>query len=144
MHFPLTDAQQKQQIDAEQTYTAWQDAAARAREYAGGMHWKTIAGKEYLYKTLDRKGNAKSLGVRSDASEAIARQFNEHKALAKARLASLTQKYEGLPVPRPPHWGGFRLAPERIEFWKAHEFRLHWREEYVKAGEGWDRGWLNP
>lgn len=90
MHFPLTDAQQKQQIDAEQTYTAWQDAAARAREYAGGMHWKAIAGKEYLYKTLDRKGNAKSLGVLSDATEAIARQFNEHKALAKARLASLT------------------------------------------------------
>ena len=60
------------------------------------------------------------------------------------RLAGLTAKYEGKPVPRPPHWGGFRLAPERIEFWKAHEFRLHWREQYVKSGDGWDRGWMNP
>lgn len=60
------------------------------------------------------------------------------------RLANLTAKYEGTPVPRPPHWGGFRLKPERMEFWKAHEFRLHWREQYVKSGDGWDRGWLNP
>ena len=60
------------------------------------------------------------------------------------RLAALTLQYEGKPVPRPAHWGGFRLRPERIEFWKAHEFRLHWREQYVKAGDGWDRGWLNP
>ena len=60
------------------------------------------------------------------------------------RLAALTAKYDGKQVPRPPHWGGFRVLPERIEFWKAHEFRLHWREQYVKAGDGWDRGWLNP
>lgn len=60
------------------------------------------------------------------------------------RLAELTAKYEGQPVPRPPHWGGFRLAPDRIEFWKAHEFRLHWREEYLKAGDGWERRWVNP
>jgi len=62
----------------------------------------------------------------------------------EARLTVITAKYEGQPVPRPPHWGGFRVLPERIEFWKAHEFRLHWREQYVKSGDGWDRGWLNP
>lgn len=60
------------------------------------------------------------------------------------RLADLTAKYDGQPVPRPPHWGGFRLAPDRIEFWKAHEFRLHWREHYVKRGDGWEKSWLNP
>jgi pyridoxamine 5'-phosphate oxidase len=60
------------------------------------------------------------------------------------RLASLTAKYEGKTVPRPPHWGGYRLAPDRIEFWKAHEFRLHWREHYVKQGDGWEKSWLNP
>lgn len=60
------------------------------------------------------------------------------------RLAEYTQKYEGKDVPRPPYWGGFRLLPERIEFWKAHEFRLHWREHYVKSGDGWQRSWLNP
>jgi pyridoxine/pyridoxamine 5'-phosphate oxidase len=36
------------------------------------------------------------------------------------------------------------VKPQRIEFWKAHEFRLHWREQYVKAGTSWDKGWLNP
>lgn len=60
------------------------------------------------------------------------------------RLRELTARYEGKAVPRPPHWGGFRLEPDRIEFWRAHEFRLHWREHYVKSGDGWDKGWLNP
>ena len=71
------------------------------------------------------------------------RPLSSREAL-EARLAELTERYAGKPVPRPPHWGGFRLLPERIEFWKAHEFRLHWREQYVKAGEGWERSWLNP
>lgn len=60
------------------------------------------------------------------------------------RLAEYTAKFDGREVPRPPHWSGFRVAPERIEFWKAHEYRLHWREQYVKSGDGWERGWLNP
>lgn len=71
------------------------------------------------------------------------RELDARETLEK-RLADYTQQYEGKTVPRPPHWGGFRLLPERIEFWKAHEFRLHWREQYVKSGEGWERGWLNP
>jgi pyridoxamine 5'-phosphate oxidase len=66
------------------------------------------------------------------------------RAELEARLEELTAKYEGQPVPRPPHWGGYRLKPERIEFWKAHEFRLHWREQYQKSGEAWEKSWLNP
>lgn len=60
------------------------------------------------------------------------------------RLQALTRQYEGREVPRPPHWGGFRLAPERIELWKAHTYRLHEREEYLKDGEGWQHQLLNP
>lgn len=61
------------------------------------------------------------------------------------RLEEVTAKYEGQPVPRPPHWSGFRLKPDRIEFWRAHQYRLHWREEYLKHGEdGWTRGWVYP
>jgi hypothetical protein len=85
----LNEAQLKQQIDAEQAFSAWQDAATKSRDFAGGMHWKTVAGKEYLYKSLDRKGNAKSLGVRSDASEAIEQHFHAQKALYKSRIQSL-------------------------------------------------------
>lgn len=85
----LTEAQLKQQIDAEQAFAAWQDAAIKARDFAGGMHWKTVAGREYLYKSLDRKGNAKSLGARSDATEAIEQHFHAKKALSKSRMQSL-------------------------------------------------------
>ncbi|GMU62481.1 MAG: pyridoxine/pyridoxamine 5'-phosphate oxidase [Myxococcaceae bacterium] len=60
------------------------------------------------------------------------------------RLEEVTKQYEGQPVPRPGHWGGFRLKPDRIEFWRAHQYRLHWREEYVQAGDGWKKGWVNP
>ena len=57
---------------------------------------------------------------------------------------SLTREYEGRPVPRPPHWGGFRVKPVRIEFWKADRYRLHEREEYVADGTRWKHQLLNP
>jgi pyridoxamine 5'-phosphate oxidase len=60
------------------------------------------------------------------------------------RLAALTRQYEGTAVPRPPHWSGFRVAPEHLEFWKAHPFRLHWRERYSKDGAGWSKVELFP
>ncbi len=88
----LTDDQAKQVIDAEQTYQAWWDAWRASRDYVGGMHWKTIAGKEYLYKTHDRKGNAKSLGTRSEATEAIATEFHARKQEAVSRLKTLSDR----------------------------------------------------
>ena len=62
----------------------------------------------------------------------------------EARLEAITTQYANSVVPRPPHWGGFRVSPERIEFWKAHPYRLHWREAYVRAGDGWEKSLLNP
>ena len=60
------------------------------------------------------------------------------------RVAKAALRFPLGAVPRPPHWGGFRVAADRIEFWKAHPFRLHWRELYEKAGDGWEKGLRFP
>ena len=53
-------------------------------------------------------------------------------------------RYADQPVPRPPHWSGFRLAPDLIEFWVAGEHRLHERWVYESDAQGWTKRMLNP
>jgi pyridoxamine 5'-phosphate oxidase len=58
---------------------------------------------------------------------------------------ALERKYEGQPIPRPPHWSGWRLKPSSIEFWQASEARLHERHLYKKALSGeWIHSLLYP
>jgi pyridoxamine 5'-phosphate oxidase len=52
------------------------------------------------------------------------------------RLAEVTARFEGKPVPRPPWWGGFRIAPDELEFWQQGHFRLHDRFRYRRAEAG--------
>lgn len=60
------------------------------------------------------------------------------------RYAELEREYDGREVPRPPHWGGFRLRPDAIEFWEHRENRLHDRSRYTRAREGWRAELLSP
>jgi pyridoxamine 5'-phosphate oxidase len=53
------------------------------------------------------------------------------------RWREVERRFEGRPVPRPPNWGGYRLSPTRVEFWKAGEFRLHDRRLYTRTGSTW-------
>jgi pyridoxamine 5'-phosphate oxidase len=60
------------------------------------------------------------------------------------RYAELEREYEGREVPRPPHWGGYRLRPDTIEFWQHRQNRLHDRIRYTRAREGWGAELLSP
>ena len=60
------------------------------------------------------------------------------------RLVEYEREYRDQPVPRPPHWSGFRIIPDRIEFWRAGPHRLHERVCYQKSGDDWFVTLLNP
>jgi pyridoxamine 5'-phosphate oxidase len=61
-----------------------------------------------------------------------------------ARVAAVGARHLVGSVPRPPHWSGFRVAPERIEFWQEQAFRWHDRWVYAREGDGWARQMLYP
>ena len=60
------------------------------------------------------------------------------------QIAFYEKKYEGIDVPRPPHWSGFRVVPEMIEFWYGAQFRLHERQCYERVNGEWTKRMLFP
>lgn len=62
----------------------------------------------------------------------------------EARIAEAEKKYEGVDVPRPSHWSGFRVVPDMIEFWYGARYRLHERQHYDRVDGAWQQRMLYP
>ena len=60
-----------------------------------------------------------------------------------ARVKELADQHQGQEIPRPPHWTGFRLVPQRIEFWIDRANRLHERRRFTREGPNADGGWTS-
>lgn len=66
-------------------------------------------------------------------------------AVLKERVREIETRYEGVPVPRPDNWSGYRVSPDYIEFWSGRQDRLHEREVYTPTGAGeWEVQLLFP
>jgi len=87
-----------------------------------------------------RNREAQLSSVTSSQSEVI-----RSRELLDERYEELKREFEGKNIPRPPHWGGYRLVPSRIEFWQARFARLNDRVEYERqTGSVWVKRRLQP
>ena len=86
---------------------------------------------------------SRPLGSRIGAWASEQSQVIESRTLLEAREREISARYGDNP-PRPPHWGGYRLVPDAIEFWQGRPSRLHDRLLYTRNRDTWDIVRLSP
>ncbi len=111
------------------------------------FHWKSLARQlrtEGRIEPISETESDAYFASRPRGSQLGAWASLQSQPMASAnelteRLTALKKKYAGKPVPRPPHWFGYRLLPDYVEFWQEGEYRLHDRDVWrVEAGQ-WRR-----
>ena len=71
-------------------------------------------------------------------------QTLESREVFERRISEVEKRFEDVPVPRPPHWSGFRVVPEMIEFWYGARYRLHERQRHEYLDGQWCQRMLYP
>lgn len=93
----------------------------------------------------DRYFESRPAGARLGAWASHQSEILQGREELERALRDVTEQFEGAAVPRPAHWGGYRVRPERIEFWQGRPSRLHDRIEYARASDdSWSRVRLSP
>jgi len=116
------------------------------------FHWKSLRRQIRIEGKITQVPDAMAdayFASRSRHSQLGAHASDQSKPLASrahflADVAKATARHLVGEVPRPPHWTGFCLVPERIEFWLDGAFRLHERRRFERVGENWTSGLLYP
>jgi len=117
------------------------------------FHWKSLRRQVRVEGAVSRVSDAESdayWASRSRDSRLGAWASDQSRPLDvrdtfERRVEEAGARFEGGDVPRPDHWGGYRVAPERIEFWQDRAHRLHERRTFVQAAGGdWEQGMLYP
>lgn len=116
------------------------------------MHWKSLRRQVRMRgpvevvtpQEADAYFSSRPKGSQIASSASDQSRVLDSKMTLLDRVSQLATSIDDGPVPRPPHWSGFRLVPTSIEFWKDGEFRLHDRVRFTRDGERWASERLYP
>jgi len=116
------------------------------------FHWKSLRRQIRIEGPVERVSDAEGdayFATRSRDSQLGAWASDQSRPLDsratfETRYEAMRARFAEGGVPRPQHWSGFRVAPERIEFWQDRAHRLHERRLFVKRDGGWEEGLLYP
>ena len=116
------------------------------------FHWKSLRRQVRIEGPVEEISAAEAdiyFATRSRDSQLGAHASDQSRPIDsrahfEERYEKAKRKFEGQDVPRPPRWTGFRVTPERMEFWTDRPHRLHERRLFVREGQGWIEGLLYP